>query len=250
MNPGPSRVHVLLTATVDVGGVGQMQRSDPGVRLRDYQKALAWWDGQEGPEAPASVTVCENSGTDIAPAGGGAWRRLRVCSWPGQDFPRHLGKGHGEMQTIATALARHADGWNDEDWLVKCNGRYTVPSVGRFCRHLRGLAEVSLVADMTRDLQWCDSRFFAARVSCWRRHIVPMLPRIDDSRPGAAFEFALAQAAHALMAEGGRFALLPFIPRIIGVSGSMGHSYRSPGPALKLALKQLLYPLKRAAFRV
>lgn len=249
MNQQKNRVHILLTATVDVGGVGLMQRSDPSVRLRDYQQAIAWWDRLEGADAPDSITVCENSATMIAPSNGGEWQHVRVHSWPGQNFPRHLGKGYGEMQTISTALTDHGSSWEDNDWLVKCNGRYTVPAIKRLCRHLRNLDDIALVADMTRNQTWCDSRLFAARVSCWKKYIIPTLPRLNDST-GSAFEYALAQAAHALMANGERFALLPFIPRIIGVSGSTGHNYRSPFPVIKLAIKQLLYPLKRAAFKV
>ena len=172
-----------------------------------------------------------------------------MIAWNGQGFDRRLGKGYGEMQTLNTAIDRLAADWSDNDWVVKCNGRYRVPSAPVFCRHLKSLNKVSLVADMTRNLTWCDSRFFAARLNCWRSHILPRGGGVDDSAR-MYFEHVLARSAHALMAEGGQFDLLPYMPSIHGVSGSMGHNYFSPRSFFRHKLKALLYPLKRAAFRV
>jgi hypothetical protein len=234
---------------VHVGGVVAMSRSDPAVRLRDYRTAITWWDGLPASAGLDSIAVCENSGCRILREDGSDWNRIEVLSWDGQDFDRALGKGFGEMETLRTAIAKLAGDWQGHDWIIKCNGRYRVPSVVRFCRYLRQHPDLALVADMTRNQSWCDSRFFAARLACWQSHILPTGQRINDTA-GYYFEHALAAAAHRLMADGGRFSLLPFIPAIHGASGSMGHDYHAPQVILKQLLKRMLYPLKRTAFRV
>lgn len=247
--PAAPRIHLLLTATVNVGGVVAMSRCDPEVRLRDYQTAIAWWDRLPPASGPDTITVCENSGCPIRRPDGSDWSRVRVVFWNGQNFDRALGKGYGEMNTLLSAFDHHSAEWAPQDWIIKCNGRYRVPSTSSFCRYLRRHPELDLVSDMSRSFSWCDSRFFAARLACWRAYILPTAPRINDSA-GVYFEHVLAAAAHTLMAQGGRFSLLPFVPDICGASGSMGHSYQSPRAMLRHTLKRWLYPLKRAAFRV
>lgn len=244
-----TKIHLLLTATVDPQGVVNMHRADPSLRLSDYRSACSWWNTAFASSGLESITICDNSNHLIAPGSNTeTWGNIVSLTWDGQGFDRSLGKGYGEMQTIKAAFERLGPQWGSRDWVIKCNGRYRVPSINRLCKFIQDSDSTDLIADMSRNLSWCDSRFFAARVQCWNDALIPFGERLNDSI-GFYFEHGLACAAHELMAQRKGFNLLPFAPKILGISGSMGFSYNSSFALLKQWAKRRLYPIKRAAFR-
>lgn len=211
---------VILTACVDPMGCCLLRRADPVLRLADYEAALRMWLG-----TPYPLLFVENSG---APLGGipdliAAHRdRAELLQFSGNRYPRHLGKGYGEMEIISYAMD-HSIMIRQHPRLVKVTGRlfvrnHVVLSGAGHRRQRRNRSEVFA----------CDHPFL--------RSLLALHEHLDDSL-GVYFEHAMAEAASAY----------PFVrfdqePVLCGHHASTGRSCRYPldGIAPDLSLHEMM----------
>ena len=225
LGPGGDRrkLYLLLTATVDVGGVNSA-RNDPLERLADYDWALEQWlrcttvDG---------LVFVENSGYDVAglrstaEQSGVDGRPVEFLVFDGQDFPRHLGKGYGENVNLDHVL-RNSELLGEDDLLLRVNGRNYVENIDAFCAAMRPTTDI--LCDFKEYLTWGDGRVLGGSRKFFANYVVPYGRDVDDSR-GYYFEHALARAIHRGIADGLAWKPFPEPPRISGVSGTSNTSH-------------------------
>jgi hypothetical protein len=235
------RLVLLLTATVDVKGIGFMAISDPAQRLQQYATAVAFWARVGGFDG---IVFCENSGHDIS----GIRAELaasrtpsEVVQYEGQGFDRSLGKGFGELSAMQRAARSPL--LESADLVLKVNGRYVIPNATALARDLRALWPTDVVADLHQSLRWADSRIFAFTPAFLRDYFAPRLASLDDSK-GVYFEHGLANAIHAALADDKRWCPVPGAPEIEGRSGTLGSSHRLP------AWRRMARPFYRRLYRL
>lgn len=170
---------VILTASVDPFGCLFLRRSDPAVRLADYEAALRMW--LLATDFP--LLFVENSGAslgmipDLIAAHPG---RAELLQFSGNRYPRYLGKGYGEMEILSHAMERSAL-VRGHSRLAKVTGRLFVRNHAvllnpGFRRQRRNRSEVFVA----------DHEFVRSLLTLWEH--------LDDSL-GVYFEHALAEAA-------------------------------------------------------
>jgi len=219
---------LLLTATVDTGQVVFIKRRDPKRRFKDYEKALKKWC-----RVPVfhSIIFCENSAFDIsslrkwAASAPEARTRLRFVSFRGNDFPPHLGKGYGDIDTLKHAIS--LAGLDGETILMKVTGRYYVRNVNALCDQIRAHPECEVFGNMDSARRWADFIIFAAKVSFYEKYLFPLHSHINDSA-GVYSEHVLADAIQAGMAAGIRWMPWTCPLRLSGVSGTFNEPYSGP----------------------
>lgn len=231
-------VVVLLTATVEVRGVVFMARQDPKVRLEDYKQALRLWLNTR---AAPPLIFCENSRYDLSEIEeigkecNPYDNQVELLSFDDNNYPRGLGKGYGEIRTIAYALD-HSRQIGRDTLVIKVTGRHYVENIGCVVRELREMPKADVYCDMRGNLSWADSRVFCTTVSFLKDVMIPMQENCNDT-DGITIEHILARAVHQGLAEGQRWAMLPCSPDIRGVSGTLGVTYpSSPWARFKRAL--------------
>ena len=212
---------VLLTATVNVRGVSFMKRSDPQVRLKDYEQSLRLW--LANPDSPTLI-FCENSGYNLTPL----MRIYKECnpyskkaeflSFDGNNYARDLGKGYGEIQTIDYAL-QHSKFIGSDTMVIKVTGRYYIANVASIQRGIWNGPKTEVYCNLQTNLTVADTRIFCASVSFLKKFLFAMQEIANDSQ-GIYIEHILARATHQCMAQGLGWSLLPCYPDIRGVSGT------------------------------
>lgn len=214
------RKYLLLTATIDIRGVGNILRADPAERYEDYRWALRKWADCPGFDG---IVFAENSGYDVsglrdtALAGRFPADAVEFLSFDGQDFPRHLGKGFGENLNLEHALTHSRLLQDEAALLVRSNGRNYVTNIQPFLSALD--RPVDVLCDLQQSLTWADGRVLVGTTLFYRDYVCRFGRDVDDSR-GYYFEHALARAIHAGMADGLVWSPFPEPPVIAGYSGT------------------------------
>lgn len=224
------KLAILLTATVDVGGVVHTRISDPSVRLAEYRDAMRRWMDAE---IVSHIIFCENSGYDLSALKADIEccsknKSVEILQFEGQNFDRGLGKGFGELSTLSY-ISQHACNFASFDLLLKVNGRYFIQNINAIMRALQALDNPTIVGDFRMNLSWMDSRVFAFQPAFLSDYLMPFQAIVNDSA-GVYFEHVLARAAHQAMGDGKHWQMLPACPVLEGKSGSTGGAYSVYGP--------------------
>lgn len=216
-DPNSAKICILLTATIDPKGVVFMKRSNPLVREKDHINALTKWM-----RLPFPVVFCENSGYELGKIRNIVEERakndIEILQFYGQDFPRELGKGYGELNTIKYAI-NHSQVIKKSDYVIKINGRYFIKNIEKIVNILSSSKDIYVMADLNKNLTWAESRVFAFEPSFILNYLSEFQDLLDDSK-GLCFERALGRATLRAMADGQKWAPLPCNPSIIGYSGT------------------------------
>jgi len=230
------KICLLLTATVDVRGVPDLQRSDPIERLSDYRWALEQWKQCHTIDG---LIFVENSGydvdelqeilrdSDLYP------HSVEFLSFNGQDFPRKLGKGYGENLNVEYVL-RNSEILRKDDYLIfRSNGRNYVENIDSLVDAL--YPSTDILCDLKEYLTWGDGKVLAGTVEFFENYVCPYGREVDDST-GYYFEHALARAIHRGIADGLVWRPNPEPPLIRGFSGTSNQTY-SEGRLFRRARK-------------
>lgn len=207
---------ILLTSSIDTKGIIFMKRNDSKIREKDYLGALEKWIDL----GVAPLVFCENSGYDLT-----RFRdlfrkskriRTEIIQFDGQSFPRGLGKGYGDFQSIIYATKR-SEIIKDSEIVIKVSGRYFVENIREIIGSLRKLS-FFVVASLSSDLAWADMRVVAFDPG-FSEYLSVFQNVIDDSS-GFYSEHALARAITRAVSEGHRWVSFPQRPVIDGYSGT------------------------------
>jgi hypothetical protein len=236
-------VPIVLTATINNRGVVDMARSDARIRMLDYKSALEKWLSNK---SVRSIVVCENSASDLTELREVVNRcnhhgtEVEFLSFGGQHFPPELGKGYGEMLTLAY-VANHSQLVKKAGRFLKVNGRYYIRNIARILAS-REIVEADILCNFNCNLSYSDSRVFVSSLAFFFNYLLPLHNDLDDSR-GVFLEHLLARAAHRALGDCLRWSLLPVAPEIVGISGTFGTKY--PSNPLWFLARQIKFSLKR-----
>jgi hypothetical protein len=172
---------VILTASIDPRGCHFLRRADPAQRLADYVGALKLWLATGAP-----LLLVENSGHplgELAELAAANLVQLELLQFTGNDYPRHLGKGFGEMGILRHAL-RHSASIRRHRRVSKVTGRLYVENFaeiaaadGSLCqaggRTECFICERAFLHELTArmgDVNDSQGRYFEHAFSAARRH--------------------------------------------------------------------------------
>ena len=249
MEQNQTNIVLLLTATVDVRGVPFMKRVDPQVRLKDYERALKRW--LSNPHSPELI-FCENSGHDLSSLEqickdqNPYKRKVELFSFDDNNYQRSLGKGYGEIRTIAYALD-HSKLIKPDTMILKVTGRYYIANIKAMKRGIQKSTKAEIYCNLQNNLTWADARIFCASVLFLRKYFLPLQETADDTH-GVYIEHVLCRAAHHCMAQGLRWELLPCYIDIRGISGTGGVAYGSS--VFSRIRRFILYHIKKFILKV
>lgn len=130
---------LLLTATITPPGkVPNLVRTDPEVRLHDYEKALAFYMTLIDQGVVDYIVLVDNSNSNISTLQDLIKQskfadRVEILSFYGLDYPAAYGKGYGEFKLVDYAMANsriiNQDKVNAIIW--KVTGRYIVKNLAQ-----------------------------------------------------------------------------------------------------------------------
>jgi hypothetical protein len=236
---------LLLTATIDPGGTPMVARSDPRLRLRDYENALWTWLSSG---VVHKIVLFENSGYDITPLKDIARRfpehEVEFHSFFGnQDGPLR-GKGYAELSGIARTLEQ-SDLIKEDCLIVKCTGRLTVRNARRLLETV-SKCEFDIMCMLHDYLTYAESRLFIATRAFISNYLVAQQQHINDM-DNVVFENALAYAAASAIADRKKWRPFPIFPIIEGRSGTTGNSITDS--AGRRLVRSISYRLRKFSYK-
>lgn len=234
---GQARIAILLTATVNPAGMPGVARSDSRTRLQDYVRAFTRWiDRTSYP-----LVFCENSGADLSPikrlAGRRKDREVEILGFEGNDFPRSLGKGYGEMN-ILKFLLRQSTLLADCDFAVKVTGRCFVRNIHQLAGPLEANPNIGVMAGFKKEHR-ARSQIFAFRPSFLRDYFLPLQKDVNEAEK-VYFEHVLARAIGLAREDGLGWSDFPEDPVLEGHSGTTNRPYPLEGKRRENSLKDRL----------
>ncbi|MCQ3976716.1 MAG: hypothetical protein DPW09_25080 [Anaerolineae bacterium] len=138
---GESYQILLLSATViPPSHVPNLVLTDPGLRLLDYERALAFYLTLIG-KGVDYIVFAENSNADISRLHelvhrNGLQDRVELISFYGLDYPAEYGKGYGEFKLVDYAMSnsRLLSAEMSKAVIWKVTGRYVVKNLSEVIR--------------------------------------------------------------------------------------------------------------------
>lgn len=233
---------IVLTATITVKpDMCLTERKDYSTRLSDYRNSFQKWLDNRSVER---IVVVENSGYGMeefsAAARAVPGKQVEFLSFAAPEFDGARGKGYGEMLCLEHAI-RNSRLLAGSGYFIKVSGRYYLRNADKLMMHLNAHPYLEAVCNLKRNLTWADSRAFAASTEFLTEYFTPMRELINDSQ-GVCFENVLARAVHRLMADGGKWSMLPEPPIIEGIHATDNRRYRlNP---LDLVGRQIVHGLR------
>jgi len=213
--------HILLTAAVTPVEPFSGVLRDPGIRLRQYHKALSFW-ADVANRIAANVLVVETTGASsvalLSPLS--LTQRRKVAVLGHSPSMSAIRKGIGAIE--ADAIDEAMSSLSGRRLVTKITGRLLVRNPTDLVMSYDGGA---FVARRTLDRKYVDSKLFQVPSDLWTSRLLGLGQDVNESA-GRYLEHALAQRL--IIGEyDGILEVQPFPrrPLIDGASGTTGRSY-------------------------
>lgn len=124
---------LLMTGTITpLPGLPSLARTDPKLRLQDYQAALTFYSKLLNSCFDA-IVFAENSNTDLSPliatvSTSCCFDKIEFISFYGLDYPPAYGRGYGEFRLVDYAI-EHSKLISTQDVIWKVTGRYIIENI-------------------------------------------------------------------------------------------------------------------------
>jgi len=241
-----SNTILLLTASVNVGGMVFMALQDVKIREQHYLDAIRFY--YENTSLP--ILLVENTNHDFTarlPEDIRNSNRVEFLTFPGNNFPKERGKGYGELESMSHAVA-HSKMINEKTVIIKVTGRYKVINIRDFVK-----------AAMNNKYHQCQVLYFKGQRKAFsgifciskrfiEHYLIPNHELMNDTK-GVYFEHVLATTLLDYVADGSNYSLLPSFPRLSGISGTENIQHRTNNYSFWLR-RQLLYKVVKVNYQL
>jgi hypothetical protein len=237
------KVILLLTGTVKPGEMILTELTDPIKRQEQYIASLNYWLHN----SILPIIFVENSETDLSKfVDPKFYSRIEFLTFKGNNYPKELGKGYGELNCLKYAYEKSAI-LQSADFAFKITGRYIISNFEKFYSYYIQNPDIYTYLDLKESLKTADSKIFGFNPSFLPEYLFERQHEINDSI-NMVFEHVLARATLESIVRGKKFAQFVTYPKVLGVSGTTNESYKSSflfflKKQLELSLKAFL--LKR-----
>ncbi|MBE7474423.1 MAG: hypothetical protein HS114_35270 [Anaerolineales bacterium] len=233
---GESYQILLLSATViPPSHVPNLVLTDPGLRLLDYERALAFYLTLIG-KGVDYIVFAENSNADISRLHelvhrNGLQDRVELISFYGLDYPAEYGKGYGEFKLVDYAMSnsRLLSAEMSKAVIWKVTGRYVVKNLSEVIRQRPRLFDIycNFRVGLTRPiskpkfLKWMDLFLLAWTTTGYESVIKNIYQELRADQHGEAevrFRELLDRVSPPLRVVN-RYTTVPFIDGFRGFDG-------------------------------
>ncbi len=218
-----SNTVLLLTGCIDPNGMSYNALNDCFVRKQHYIDAIHFYLNKTN----LPIVFIENSSNDISEEfkEKSNFNRLEILTFSGNDYPKHLGKGFGEMKIIEYAF-QHSTFISNCKFIFKITGRYKILNINHFISFHEKNISLDIISDfLDNSLSFSDSRFFGGTFSFFKDIFVKNQYSVDDSK-GVYLEHVLSKNIHQAIIFGYNFSFFKHKPRYSGVFGTFNRKYK------------------------
>jgi hypothetical protein len=213
---------IFLTGCINPNGMSFTKLLDPDVRLKQYIAAIKFYLNNTN----LKIVFVDNSGVNLKSYFDDSLynSRLEILSFLGNNYPKNLGKGYGEMLILEYAL-KSSVFIAKADFIFKITGRLQVRNIKALVNQYEKNLDLQIIVDLKGMLFYADSRFWGGAKSFFSL-VVSNKYLVNDSQ-NKTFEQALSKAVCIALLDNYKFSQLYELPRYSGVSGTLSQPYNS-----------------------
>lgn len=212
-----SDIVILLTCTINVKGMTFTALTDVQVREKHYLEAIEYYFNR----TKVKIVIVENTGHDFSRSLDGKLlhsKRLEILSFNGNNFPKELGKGYGELEAISYAM-NNSKFISADTLIIKVTGRYKVSNIQTFIKDVKtGSSDLCQFLYFKGHKAAFSGIFIASRF--FLKNVLEKNHQLMDDSKGVYFEHILARSIIDYRFAGGNYKMLKSFPRLIGISGT------------------------------
>lgn len=242
---------LVMTATITPKqDAVSLARSNPKLRLRDYDAALGHYLAALGRGAFDMLVFAENSDTDLTSLRArakeaGLADKVIFMSIYGLDYPAEYSRGYGEFLLLDRVMdSPFMRAQNTDDIVWKITGRYRVANIDELIRKRPDRFDFYCNC---RDypVRLTDQYMQAWRVGAYQTHLRGLYEHFKESEAAKYGEQVMRE-----LIDGGKLKALHVVPRFLRtpeIEGVRGWDNQEYGAGLKNRVKLLLRQLANRA---
>jgi hypothetical protein len=181
---------LLLTATITPkSGVPNLRRTDPVVRLQDYQRALEFYLTQVN-QCCDGIIFAENSNSDVSALKNlveqrGLTQQVEFIVFDGLDYPPHYDRGYGEFKLLDYAMQQSQliQQQKGKTVIWKITGRYIAQNLAQIIRAQPAKFDVYCNC-RNYPKYWVDTYFMAWTSEAYETCFRDVYHRLKTNVPG------------------------------------------------------------------
>jgi hypothetical protein len=241
-----SKPVILLTCTVNVKGMAFTELTDNSIREQHYLDAINYYFFRTS----LKIVVVENTNHSFLSKVSNTItnsERLEILTFDGNNFPKHKGKGYGELESISYTM-NHSRFICEDTPIIKITGRYKVFNINTFIKAANKIdGNICQFLYFKGQLKAFSGIFIANKIF-FVSYLEPNHKLMNDSI-GVYFEHILAKSILDYIVSGSYCKLLVSFPRLIGISGTENVKHKTNKFSFWLA-KEIIYRSTRFNFLI
>lgn len=217
------KIILLLTGTINTYNKEFTLLTSSEKRREDYINAIHYY--LKNFNYP--IVFVENSKQDISPdfITEIENKQLEILFFDGNDYPKEMGKGYGEMCCIEYAI-NNSSMIKPDSFIFKITGRYKILNLNKFIDFYNDHPGTDLIADLTNNFKLSQSAIFGFRPFFPPNYLFKYLKILNDTN-GIYFEHVLSKAVLNAISDGVDFKIFKYYPKIKAISGTTGKAYKN-----------------------
>lgn len=184
---------LVMTASIDPGGMPGISVPDPADRAGQYLETLRFYLEKS---SIREIVFAENSGYDLTDFQRAASeypeKKVEFLSCRLNEYPRHLGKSYGELK-ILDYVSDHSRFVREAGGYAKVTGRFPVLNIEELLSESAKRQPLDFFCDNKdhRIYEWlhlgwnghsCDTRFFLVTTDFYKKYFYGRAEELDDSQ--------------------------------------------------------------------
>lgn len=238
---------LLMTATITPPeNAPRLARSDPHVRLRDYETSLKFYLSTPNSHIDR-IVFAENSGSSLdslkrIAMESGVDKKVEFISFYDLDYPPAYGRAYGELRLMQHAMAtsRLLGTLDRKEMIWKVTGRLRVVNINRLVKSTPASADL-YIEFKRHPVKTVHLRVYACSHIGFESHLFTNIEELREDRLGGTAESRLYELLQPVLHTGRIVPRLRYVPLYRGYGATQDRNYGS--------LKANLKDIARTIFR-
>jgi len=218
---------LILTATVNPGGMPDLIRKDSNMRLDDYKKSFEFWLKKSSIK---KIVLIENSNYDLsyfhqlAKKYQNENKEIEILSNNlNSKFDKNLGKGYGQYLCL-NEVFKNSSIAKKTDYFIDVTGRHCVKNFEAILNDIN-FNKSDIYINLSDNLKFSDANIYAGTKDFFINYVLPETSRTNDKEENI-FEKCVAKAVLKAISDGYSLSRTPIYPDIDGFIGTNGKQYK------------------------
>ena len=213
---------LIVTGCIAPENIPYLELKDEVTRLGQYKESLLFFIKKTDIN---KIVFCDNSNfpfdfSDLTDEAKKYGKHIEILQYKGNKTGvLEFGKGYGEGEIIKY-IFEHSELLQSAEYFFKVTGRLKISNIDRILEHIK-VGENYFMANMYH-YPSIDTRFYGVNKELYKCYLMNVFKNVNDDKQ----KYLEVCFYEALQKNKIVYRCFPFVPEIMGISGTMGQKYR------------------------